>query len=365
MKRKIINKLIKLNKETKKVVEHFGYISDKYKDYIHPGEWRLHYLGKYVWVCSSNSGKECMNVLESGIYTADLIKIKVKNLIIRFWNNNFYYSNHYCCSQNMKADCIMFSARGDYYFYFWKEQIVKKLYSENVNYVKYLELKKNGYWEFFNTPIIYADDKCMIEKFIRTQKPGTNDKEKFKYVLKRYLMYLKTAQITNEKAVHEILEEYQIKDLDISFPKEFLSVKIKYYYQHGDLWTGNLLQDCEKNYYVIDCDHAGSYPFFFDMFEFIWAVYINDGKMPYWNEILGGKSELALLTDEIFSYHGIGMDNETKIAIMTLMGIIRHTIYCKRFESSQGYENMEYKKKSYYRLSYFIRQYGGKEFKWL
>lgn len=321
------------------------------------GVWRIKYRRKMLWVCNSIDGKECVNLIKNSSNLDLSNRERIKKIIKEVIGKKYKYKIVNTNVDNISVvNCIMFSATGELYFYYWNEKVIKKKMSKQ-NGDHYETLKEHKYWEFFNSPVISFNENYITEKLIIPKNNFMNDKNKYSYVLDSYRKYLLEINKAGSVKISDLLKQYYVDlpDINCIFTQEMMESKVNMYYMHGDMWADNVLQDEDGKYYVIDYDHVGVYPFFFDILEYIWATYINSGVLLFWEELNNDNEIIAQIFNEILLQQGFDPNYKTKFAIMVLMGIIRFHEYNQRFQESGG--NKCYKYDNYKILVKFIKKY--------
>lgn len=351
-------KLAKISNEVNKVGKIFIDFSRENRQQMQNGTWKMRYRGKLLWVNNQRSSLACIELIESNSHHHPSKKESIKRFIKEALGIRFKYrvlNENIVSGSNI--DCIMYSATGDMYFFYWSEKIIKKEISRKK--MKQFELlTEEKYWDIFNSPVVSINENYTIEKIIRSQVKTNDERSKYIYILTGYYQYLSNASAVDKVKVSALLANYYVElpEIEKIFCDEILELDINVYYMHGDMWSENVLQDEEK-YYVIDYDHVGLYPFFFDVLEYIWAPYINEGVLLFWKELNDANEDISKIFDKLFFMQGLKTNYQTKFAIMILMGMMRFHIYNQRFLRSDGYENKNYKKNHYDFLVKFIYKY--------
>lgn len=216
------------------------------------------------------------------------VKIVLHNILLKIAviMNSVHYS--------LPCDLVIISMFGNRIeFNFYNKRVV--LYSIEGS-KKYKYLLQSGYFDFLKSPVIKESENSLITQYI--EKDQVHIHSMYKRLILDYERYLTTCRPSKSYKMDSFVKENCKRTID---NVEYKDKEIILYPLHGDLHYENIIvANSNQNMYVIDYEHAGEYPFFFDLFVFAIMRFVSNIDSSLINAIICKNGDIHTLVSNLF-----------------------------------------------------------------
>ncbi len=214
------------------------------------------------------------------------------------------------------------------------------------NKYDYLKIKNNieFYKRFYLIPDIKEFDdsnQVIIEKRIKNNLE-INLEEKFKNILDLNLKLFYTKEniykTINFNYNKNNIKDEMIRNICDKLEKINIENNIPFLYLHGDMWESNIIFN-DNGLYVIDWENAKEYPFFYDIFMFMFVEVFSKNNYELLDNFFNSKYDLIF--EKIFNIFDFEFTkNKKKLYFLQFM----YFVYLERWSKIS---NKKYKVKLY------------------
>lgn len=252
----------------------------------------VHWVGKYICVCNEKKAKKMLHSKQKEYihrYRHGAWKILFHEIIIAISNKSIVQM------ATEGATVIMFNYYGNRIEFFLNDGIVRT----KGNADKYLLLKRNQYFDYFESPIIKVEGEYIYESQIKYVYNSITYRDIYIKILEKYALYIKSVTISEEQTLLGMTSNLQ----NITFPEKYIiKCNIPLIFLHGDMHDENCLMTDQRKIYVIDYEHGGKYPFFFDILTFAIMRFVSHNDESLLINILAkGTLENTIITS-VYNY---------------------------------------------------------------